>query len=96
MVTLTANEQLDNEKIRETWQLPSWAKVQVHFRREGKDKEIIEWDCVAVFDYMDWMYWLWHDEKTNEPLIFNWYFRQVDQDCFVLLTKEEVDKLWLN
>ena len=90
MVTLTAKENIDPERIWEIRELPRWARVQVHFRREEKWKEPVEWDCVAVFQYMDWMYWLWYSEEDWEPLIFNWKFKQIDQDCFHLLSNEEL------
>lgn len=96
MTTLTANETYDKGRIYNIRELPRWARVQVHFRREEKWKDPVEWECVAVFKYVDWMYWLWYDEETNEPLIFNWYFTHIDWDAFAMLTSEEIKELWLD
>jgi hypothetical protein len=39
---------------------------------------------------MDWMYWLWHEEGTDRPLIFNAKFQQIDNDCFSIYIEENV------
>lgn len=86
MTTLTAEEKVDWERIRNTWDLPRWAKVQVECKRQGETEP---YQAVAIFQKMDWMYGLWKDEQTGEPLIFNWRFKQVDQDCFIMLDDED-------
>jgi hypothetical protein len=96
MKTIPVYDVIDWERIYNTWELPRGAKCQVHYVRQEKGKPDVEWDCVAVFQKMDWMYWLWCDEETWEPLIFNWKFKQVDQDCFCLLTNEKENESKLN
>jgi len=90
MTTLTAKEDITPDRIWKIWELPRGAKVQVHYVRQEKGKPDVEWECVAVFQKMDWMYWLWQDEETWEPLIFNAEFRQIDQDRFEIV--EELDQ----
>lgn len=89
MTTLTDKEEANPDRIWEMWELPRGAKVQVHYVRQEVGKPDVEWDCVAVFDHIDWAYWLWHDEETWEPLIFNAEFRQIDQDCFEIVEEQD-------
>ena len=90
MTTLTAEEKIDGERIWKTRELPKGAKVQVHYKRQEMGKEPVEWDCVAVFEYVDGYYGKWHDEETGEILIFNGLFTQIDQDCFALIDPNEL------
>ena len=86
MTTLTAEEKIDWERIRNTWELPRWAKVQVECKKVWEEEP---YQAIAIFQKMDWMYGLWREEWTNEPLIFRGKFKQIDQDCFILLDDEE-------
>ena len=88
MTVETSQEKIDWDRVFKTYELPHWARVQVHFRREELWKEPVEWDCIAVFDYMDWMYWRRHSEEDDEILIFNWNFKQVDEKNFTLIPVE--------
>ena len=86
MTTLTAQDSIDKERIWETYELPKGAKVQIFVREEFW----VEREVVAVFDKMDWGYWLWHEEDTDRPLIFNAKFQQIDEDCFSIYYEEDV------
>lgn len=67
------------EKIYNIWELPKGARVPVHYVREGIDIPREEGDCIAVFDYIDWMYWRWHQEwaEPEEIINFNAKFKHI-------------------
>ena len=90
MTTLTSQENIDKERIWNVWELPRWARVQVHYIRQEIWKPDEEWDCIAVFNKIDWMYWQWFQEWTDEIMIFNWMFKQIDEHNFRLLEDDEV------
>lgn len=82
MTTLTANELEDKDRVWNTWELPYWAKVKVECKKQWEEKP---YQSVAIFKKMDWMYWLWSEEWTDEPLIFRGKFRHIDWDLFELI-----------
>lgn len=84
MATATATSPIDKERVRNTYELPSWAKVWVTYVRTRVWKAPEHWEWYATFKHMDWMYGLWVDENWDN-LIFNWKFKQKDEVVFELI-----------
>lgn len=89
MLTATSLWEFDKDRIYKTYELPAGARVKVHYVRKEEWKEPVEWDCIAIFKYMDWMYWYWYSEEDWKALIFNWEFKQIWEDEFTFYNEEE-------
>lgn len=88
MLVTTSLWEFDKDRIWNTYELPAWAKVNVHYVRKREWEEPYEWECIATFKHMDWMYWLWVDDNWDS-LIFNWKFKQISDDMFMLIDEDE-------
>ena len=91
MTTAPMYDVIDWERIYNIWELPRGAEVEVHYVRQEIGKPDVEWDCIAVFQYVDWMYWLWHNKEDWEPLIFNGKFKRIEWNKFTML-EDKYDK----
>lgn len=88
METTVSNLSFDKDRVWHCYELPAGARVKVQTKRIVDWKEVIK-DDVAIFIYMDWMYWRWKAESDESPLIFSGYFKQIGENEFTFYNEEE-------